>query len=222
VATTFTNCRYIAGDQLAIADIPAMIAVDFGRVSNIAIKQSRKISHDGTRMSPLVPAQSMTETTDVSRTSGIALVLAAVLVLAWSVECRRVRRTFGEGGSLSTALGIHDVTSSDMLGFRMMIGESVIDVNFAPGALETPLAAVHQPLDVEARCRHARDVRGIPRQMYPFRALIETTDSKREHRRDPHSFPALLPGIMSTSASFRKAVSRCPSRTSGVVPCAAS
>jgi glutathione S-transferase len=42
VATTFTNCRYIAGDQLAIADIPAMIAVDFGRVSNIAIKPEQK------------------------------------------------------------------------------------------------------------------------------------------------------------------------------------
>jgi hypothetical protein len=94
--------------------------------------------------------KSMTETTDVSRTSGIALVLAAVLVLAWSVECRRVRRTFGEGGSLSTALGIHDVTSSDMPGFRMMIGESVIDVNFAPGTLETPLAAVHHWISASA------------------------------------------------------------------------
>jgi hypothetical protein len=57
---------------------------------------------------------------------------------------------FGEGGSLSTALGIHEVTSSDMPGFRMMIGESVIDVNFAPGVLETPLAAVHHWISASA------------------------------------------------------------------------
>ncbi len=86
----------------------------------------------------------------VSRASGMALVLSAVLVSAWSVECRCVRRTFGEGGSLSTALEIHDVASSAMPGFRMTIGGSVIDVDFAPGVLETPLAAVHQWISASA------------------------------------------------------------------------
>jgi hypothetical protein len=86
----------------------------------------------------------------VSPASGTALVFSAVLVSAWLVECRCVRRTFGEGGSLSTALEIHDVASSAMPGFRMTIGGSVIDVDFAPGVLETPLAAVHQWISASA------------------------------------------------------------------------
>ena len=36
------NGRYIAGDKFTIADITAMIAVDFGRVSKIAIKPEQK------------------------------------------------------------------------------------------------------------------------------------------------------------------------------------
>ena len=36
------NRRYIAGDKFTIADITAMIAVDFGRVSKIAIKPEHK------------------------------------------------------------------------------------------------------------------------------------------------------------------------------------
>src|SRR5260370_35912576 len=86
----------------------------------------------------------------VRRASGTALVFSAVLVSAWLVECRCVRRTFGEGGSLSTALEITDVASSAMPGFRMTIGGSVIDVDFAPGVLETPLAAVHQWISASA------------------------------------------------------------------------
>jgi glutathione S-transferase len=34
--------RYVAGDKFTIADITAMIAVDFGRVSKIAIKLEQK------------------------------------------------------------------------------------------------------------------------------------------------------------------------------------
>jgi len=79
----------------------------------------------------------------VSRNSGMALVLAAVLVSTWFGEYAYVRRTFGKGGPNPAAPGIHDVTSPDMPGFRMMISGSVIDVEFAPGALETPIAAVH-------------------------------------------------------------------------------
>jgi hypothetical protein len=51
--------------------------------------------------------------------------------------------TSGEGRSSPTAPGIHHVTSPDMRGFRMTIGGVVIDVNFGRGALQTPLAAVH-------------------------------------------------------------------------------
>ena len=36
------NRRYIAGDKFTIADITVMIAVDFGRVSKIAIKPEQK------------------------------------------------------------------------------------------------------------------------------------------------------------------------------------
>jgi glutathione S-transferase len=36
------NRRYIAGDRFSIADITAMIAVDFGRVSKIAIQPEQK------------------------------------------------------------------------------------------------------------------------------------------------------------------------------------
>jgi glutathione S-transferase len=36
------NRRYIAGDQFTIADITAMIAVDFGKVSKIAIKPEQR------------------------------------------------------------------------------------------------------------------------------------------------------------------------------------
>ena len=36
------NRRYIAGDKFTIADITAMIAVDFGKVSKIAIKPEQK------------------------------------------------------------------------------------------------------------------------------------------------------------------------------------
>ena len=79
----------------------------------------------------------------VSLASRMALILAAVLVSTWSVEHWGVRQDFGEGGSKSRAPGIHDLASPDMPGFRMTISGSVIDVSFAPGALETPLSAVH-------------------------------------------------------------------------------
>jgi hypothetical protein len=79
----------------------------------------------------------------VSWTSGMALVLAALLVSTRPGEHGPVRRAFGEGGSKPVAPEIHDVTSPDMPGFRMTISGSVIDVNFAPGTLKTPLAAVH-------------------------------------------------------------------------------
>src|ERR1700719_2597080 len=79
----------------------------------------------------------------VSLACRTALVLAAVLTSIWSVEHRGVRQDFGEGGPSPTAPGIHDVTSPDMRGFRMTISGGVIDVNFGPGALETPLAAIH-------------------------------------------------------------------------------
>ena len=36
------NRRYVAGDRFTIADITAMIAVDFGKVSKIAIKPEQK------------------------------------------------------------------------------------------------------------------------------------------------------------------------------------
>ena len=79
----------------------------------------------------------------VSRNAGMTLVLVAMLVSTCFSECGWVRRTFGKGGPSRAAPGIHDVTSPDMPGFRMTVSGSVIDVNFAPGALETPLAAVH-------------------------------------------------------------------------------
>lgn len=79
----------------------------------------------------------------VSLACRTALVLAAVLTSIWSVEHRGVRQDFGEGGSNPAAPAIHHVTSPDMHGFRMTIGGGVIDVNFGPGALQTPLAAVH-------------------------------------------------------------------------------
>jgi hypothetical protein len=79
----------------------------------------------------------------VNRTSGVTLVLAAVLVSTWPGEYGRVRRAFGEGGSKPAAPEIHGVASPEMPGFRLTISGSVIDVNFASGALETPLAAVH-------------------------------------------------------------------------------
>src|SRR5260221_14585773 len=87
----------------------------------------------------------------VSRASGTALVFSAVLVSAWLVECRCVRRTFGEGGSLSTALEIHDVASSAMPGFRMTIGGSVIYVDFGPGVFETPLSPVDRWISASGR-----------------------------------------------------------------------
>src|SRR5258708_29638470 len=77
----------------------------------------------------------------VSLASRTALILAAVLASTWSVEHRGVRQDLGEGGSKSAAPGIHDLASSDMPAFRMMIGGSVIDVTFASGVLETPFAA---------------------------------------------------------------------------------
>ncbi len=80
----------------------------------------------------------------VSRILGMALFLAAVLVSTWPGEYAGVRRAFCEGGSNSASAEIHEVTSPDMLGFRMTISGSAIDVNFAPGALETPLSAVHR------------------------------------------------------------------------------
>ena len=36
------NRRYITGDRFTIADITAMIAIDFGRVSKIAIQSDQK------------------------------------------------------------------------------------------------------------------------------------------------------------------------------------
>jgi hypothetical protein len=86
----------------------------------------------------------------VSLGSRTALILAAVLASTWSVEHRGVRQDLGEGGSKSAAPGIHDLASSDMPGFRMMIGGSVIDVTFASGALETPLAAVRNWISASA------------------------------------------------------------------------
>lgn len=86
----------------------------------------------------------------VSRAPVVVLALAAVLISNWSVKNGCVRKTFGEGGLLSAALRIQDVTSSDISGFRMMIGGSVIDVNFAPGVMETPLSAVHQWISASA------------------------------------------------------------------------
>lgn len=86
----------------------------------------------------------------VSRIPGRALVLAALLVSTWVGEYACVRRAFDEGGSNPAAPGIHDVTSPDMPGFRMTISGSVIDVNFAPGALETPLAAIHDWISASA------------------------------------------------------------------------
>ena len=76
--------------------------------------------------------------------------LAAVLVSTWTIEFRGVRRDFDEDGSCPAAPGIHDVTSADIPGFRIMIGGGVIDVNFAPGALEIPSAAVHNWISASA------------------------------------------------------------------------
>ena len=80
----------------------------------------------------------------------VVFALAAVLVATWTIKCRDVRCTFYEGRSCSVAPGILDVTSADIPGFRIMIGGSVIDVNFAPGALETPSAAVHNWISASA------------------------------------------------------------------------
>jgi hypothetical protein len=86
----------------------------------------------------------------VSRNSTTALVFAAVLISTWFGKYSCVRRAFGEAGSNPAAAGIHNVTSPDMRGFRMTIRGSVIDVNFAPGALEAPLAAVHNWISASA------------------------------------------------------------------------
>ena len=81
----------------------------------------------------------------VSRNAGMTLVLVAMLVSACFSECGCVRRNLRQRrDQAGRPPGIHDVTSPDMQwlsddGQR----ERVIDVNFAPGALETPLAAVH-------------------------------------------------------------------------------
>ncbi len=40
--TELANRRFIAGDQYSIADITAMVGIDFGRVSKIAIKPEQK------------------------------------------------------------------------------------------------------------------------------------------------------------------------------------
>ena len=40
--TELANRRYIAGDKFTIADITAMIAIDFGRISKIAIQPEQK------------------------------------------------------------------------------------------------------------------------------------------------------------------------------------
>jgi glutathione S-transferase len=40
--TELANRRYIAGDKFTIADITAMIAIDFGRISKIAIQPAQK------------------------------------------------------------------------------------------------------------------------------------------------------------------------------------
>ena len=40
--TELANRRFIAGDQYTVADITAMIAVDFGRISKIAIQPDQK------------------------------------------------------------------------------------------------------------------------------------------------------------------------------------
>lgn len=40
--TELANSRYIAGDQFSIADITAMVGIDFGRVSKIAIQPDQK------------------------------------------------------------------------------------------------------------------------------------------------------------------------------------
>ncbi len=40
--TELANRRFIAGDKLTIADITAMVAVDFGRISKIAIQPDQK------------------------------------------------------------------------------------------------------------------------------------------------------------------------------------
>jgi hypothetical protein len=82
----------------------------------------------------------------VSRNSGMVLVLAAAIVSTWF----GVRRTLGEHGSLSMVQGIQDLASSDIPGFRMTIGGSVIDVTFTSGALETPLAAVRNWISASA------------------------------------------------------------------------
>ena len=78
------------------------------------------------------------------------LALAAVLVATWTIKCRGVRCTSQKRRSCSLAPGILDVTSANIPGFRVMIGGSVIDVNLAPGALETPSAAVHNWISASA------------------------------------------------------------------------
>src|SRR4029077_8698269 len=86
----------------------------------------------------------------VSLACRMAFILAAVLALIWSVELRGVQQDFGKGESTLAAPGIHDVTSSDIPGFRMMIGGGVIDVNSPSGALDTPSAAVHNWISASA------------------------------------------------------------------------
>ena len=86
----------------------------------------------------------------VTRRPGVVFALAAVLVATWTIKCRGVRCTFHEGRSGSVAPGILDVTSADIPGFRIMIGGSVIDVNFASGALEIPSVAVHNWISASA------------------------------------------------------------------------
>src|ERR1700693_2518336 len=79
----------------------------------------------------------------VSPAFKMTLIIAAVLVSIWPGGYASVRRGFSEGISNSATSGIHDASSPVMSGFRMTIGGSVIDVNFAPGVLETPLAIRH-------------------------------------------------------------------------------
>jgi hypothetical protein len=79
----------------------------------------------------------------VSRIAAIILFLAAASVSTRPREYASVRRDLWEGGANSAARRIHDITLSNMPGFRLTISGSVIDVEFAPGALETPLSAVH-------------------------------------------------------------------------------
>ncbi len=50
------NRRYITGDKFTIADITAMIAVDFGRVSKVAIKpEQRNLARWHAEVAPAPP-----------------------------------------------------------------------------------------------------------------------------------------------------------------------